>query len=264
MITNCQTCGKRFVTHWPELWPFREGNRYYCSQACKNTDDERFKRRIKTETSMKKGRPKGMGRCKITLEDKKKAVQIAIDGGDPMEYLRGLRSKNPAAMWYAIRENLKKADPATYEKILAARKDEPAKELREDGPAEEPEEQEGPAEESQDSEPAEDYVEYPKEDDPEEIPAKLIAKVDGPVAYESIMKQYAKGSRPLEVLGMTVTGVSGRTGFFQKSMYGGKPHIEFTNRDGHCMLVCADGWRTFIKELKKAAGIFGIDLDAEE
>lgn len=264
MVLNCPTCGKRFVAHWPELWPFREGNRYYCRQACKNSDDERFKRRIKTETSMKKGRPKGMGRCKITLEDKKKAVQIAIDGGDPLEYLRGLRSKNPAAMWYAIRENLKKADPATYEKILAARKDEPAKELREDGPAEEPEEQEGPAEESKDSEPAEDYVEYPKEDDPEEIPGKLFAKVTGPVEYEPIMKQYAKGPRPLEILGMTVTGVGGKMGFYQKSMFCGKPYIQFNGEGGECLDFSISGWKTFLKELKQAAGIFGVDLDAEE
>lgn len=54
---------------------------------------------------------------KITLEQKKKAVQIAIDGGDVLEYLRQLGSKNPSGLWWTIKNDVKAADPELYAKI---------------------------------------------------------------------------------------------------------------------------------------------------
>lgn len=54
---------------------------------------------------------------KITLEQKKKVVQIAIEGGDPLEYLRQLGSKNPSGLWWTIKNDLKAADPELYAKI---------------------------------------------------------------------------------------------------------------------------------------------------
>ena len=57
---------------------------------------------------------------KIALADKKKAVEIAISGGDPLEYLRSVGSKAPQALWYVIRKNLQEAEPKTYAKLLCA------------------------------------------------------------------------------------------------------------------------------------------------
>lgn len=54
---------------------------------------------------------------KITLEQKKKAVQIAIEGGDVLEYLRQLGSKNPSGLWWTIKNDVKAADPELYAKI---------------------------------------------------------------------------------------------------------------------------------------------------
>ena len=58
-----------------------------------------------------------MKKAKVTLEHKKKAVQIAIDGGDPLKYLKDHGAGNPAAMWYTIKQNVKDTDPDTFKKI---------------------------------------------------------------------------------------------------------------------------------------------------
>jgi hypothetical protein len=57
---------------------------------------------------------------KIALADKKKAVEIAIGGGDPLEYLRKCGSKNPQALWYMIKKNLQEVEPDQYAKLLCA------------------------------------------------------------------------------------------------------------------------------------------------
>ena len=54
---------------------------------------------------------------KVTLEQKKKAVEIALAGGDCLGYLKSIGSKQPAALWYKIRQDLKEAEPETYEKL---------------------------------------------------------------------------------------------------------------------------------------------------
>jgi len=55
---------------------------------------------------------------KLTLEVKKKAVQIAIDGMDPRIYLgRECNIKDPATAWWKIRQDLKDKDPAMYKKL---------------------------------------------------------------------------------------------------------------------------------------------------
>ena len=54
---------------------------------------------------------------KITLMQKKRAIQIALDGGNPLPFLRECGSSNPPGLWYTIKQDLKKVDPETYEKL---------------------------------------------------------------------------------------------------------------------------------------------------
>lgn len=65
---------------------------------------------------------------KITLADKKKAVEIAISGGNPLPYLKECGSKNPSAAWYAIKQTLKETDPETYALLPDLRKKDESKE----------------------------------------------------------------------------------------------------------------------------------------
>lgn len=59
---------------------------------------------------------------RVTLEQKKKAVEIALGGGDPLAYLKSIGSKQPPALWYAIRKGLQDADPDTFEKLMLMKK----------------------------------------------------------------------------------------------------------------------------------------------
>lgn len=54
---------------------------------------------------------------KVTREQKAKAVQIALEGGDPLRYLENCGASNPAQMWYKIKVVLKQNDPETYENL---------------------------------------------------------------------------------------------------------------------------------------------------
>lgn len=51
---------------------------------------------------------------KLTLEQKKQAVEIAIGGGNPLDFLKSIAIQNPSAAWYYIRKTLKDADPEKY------------------------------------------------------------------------------------------------------------------------------------------------------
>ena len=59
----------------------------------------------------------GMNCNKLTRAQKEKAVQIAISGGDPLDWLRTCGAKNPSAAWFYIKKTVAKADPKLYEKI---------------------------------------------------------------------------------------------------------------------------------------------------
>lgn len=72
--------------------------------------------RSESQITLGKGDENKLSR-KITLEQKKKAVQIAIEGGDVLEYLRKLGSKNPSGLWWTIKNDVKAADPELYAKI---------------------------------------------------------------------------------------------------------------------------------------------------
>lgn len=65
------------------------------------------------------GKGGGANVKKVTLEDKKKAVEIAIVGGNPIPYLKECGSRNPEALWSMIRRNVKEKDPELYAKIPA-------------------------------------------------------------------------------------------------------------------------------------------------
>ena len=54
---------------------------------------------------------------KLTLEDKKKSVQIALDGGNPLKFLKEAGAGNPSASWNYIKKILKEKDPEVYDRL---------------------------------------------------------------------------------------------------------------------------------------------------
>ena len=109
MVTKCTECGKRTVVLYPDLWVYKRGagspggQRFFCSWHCLRAYDKG------DETAMKQGR-------KVS-EKSMKAVQIALEGGDPQKYLEECWNKNPSAAWYAIKQQVKENDPETYDRL---------------------------------------------------------------------------------------------------------------------------------------------------
>ena len=58
-----------------------------------------------------------MSKHKLTREQKEKAVEIAIKGGDPLVYLKTCGAKNPTAAWWYIKKTLATKNPQLLEKI---------------------------------------------------------------------------------------------------------------------------------------------------
>ena len=107
MITICPVCKKEYEVLYPDKCAYKrrrtgEHQYYMCSWKCL------------TEFDKRKEKP-DLKRAKITLEQKKRAVEIAMNGGNPLKYLADCGSDNPTGMWYTIKQDLKKADPRTYE-----------------------------------------------------------------------------------------------------------------------------------------------------
>lgn len=117
MMNACPICGKRFPVIWPEHWIYKRNGVFYCSEQCLSVVIFRETNKLRQIDQERKRERYIVNR--ITMEQKKKAVQIAIAGGDPRDFLKECGSKNPAIMWTTIRQALKKSDPEMYEKLPA-------------------------------------------------------------------------------------------------------------------------------------------------
>ena len=94
---------------------YRRGPTYYCSDQCMDVAITRSTKLL--NSVLFKKRKDLIMNNKITLEMKKKAAQIAIDGGNPLPYLKQHGAKNPSATWQYVRKCLEKADPEMYAKL---------------------------------------------------------------------------------------------------------------------------------------------------
>lgn len=147
MMAVCAMCGKRVAVHWPEFYVYKRGERFFCGANCMEVYDvqrtrERIgwiddwkKRNAEGKPRRKRGRPrkdpdaagalpetKGQEdrtemKIFITPENRQKAVDIAIQGGNPLRYLEQCGAKNPSATWAYIKKLLRKSDPVRYEKV---------------------------------------------------------------------------------------------------------------------------------------------------
>ena len=119
MMSICPVCGKMTAIHWPEHWVYRRGSTYYCSANCMETSQARDMKKINFVIRRRKGKGEtNMANHKLTLEQKKKAVEIFNAGGDHIKYLTECGAKNPYATWAYITQKM----PATAK---AEKKEEP-------------------------------------------------------------------------------------------------------------------------------------------
>ena len=106
----CFLCGKEFYTSFPDSWAYKTDasilghRRLFCSWKCLRA----YEKEEELNKEMKR---------KITPKNKRKAIEIAISGGDPLEYLRECGSSAPEGGGYIIKKGLKGSDPETYDML---------------------------------------------------------------------------------------------------------------------------------------------------
>ena len=118
-MTTCAVCGKRFVIMWPEHYVYKKGDTYFCSQDCMIVYKTKLTRETSGFTAQRKEETEDMNH-KLTKEIKKRAVEIALEGGDFIGYLKKNGAKNPSAAWWYIKETLSKADPEKHAELMSA------------------------------------------------------------------------------------------------------------------------------------------------
>ena len=241
MMTNCPVCGKLTCIHWPEHWIYRRGSVFYCSATCMDVAMVKDMNAINEAVN----RRKEYAMKKITLEQKKQAVEIAVSGGNPLEYLKKCGSKKPDGLWYTIKENLKKVDPETYAKIPDFRgKTRTAKEPKTAGDAM-----------IAMKEAADNFFSQC-----EDMGLKLEAPT--PISggeWERMETPEAPKPAPLVYDGYTVCCIESKT-FGRFYWDRDHNHLDWTTAEGEEVSFTPTGWKTFLEELPKVAAILGVEL----
>ena len=228
MSQICRVCGKEFVALYPHLWAYRRGEDYYCSWKCLRAEEKGDESNMKTI---------------VTKEQKQKAVSMAIDGKDPLEYLREIGSKSPVKMWYYIKASVRKSDPELYAKIPDLRKiwtkPEAVPVVKVDGAI---------------------RIETPEAGKVEvmETPEGCSGLFVGTKGSEAVKEP--KISMPICYDGMMVREVEGLFGLYRRSDIGGKTYIDMENKEGlDTISMTVEQWRGFIEEYQKAARILWVE-----
>ena len=229
----CPECGKGFFVNLPEQWVYKRtiGNtvRHFCSWKCVRAFDK------------KTGERKKGGKMRlVTDEQKKEAVRIVLDGGDPRPFLEGLGVKAPEVMWYDIKGKLKLEDPETYGKLPRAL---PPRKKTPEAAQEEPKTA-GDAM-ALCAETADKFF--------DDLKAMGILKAETP--------EQPKITKPLNYDGMTVREVEGSFARYRRSDVSGSTYIDVEVHEGcDTLSYTVEQWRSFRKEHEKAAAILGVEL----
>ena len=117
MRPRCPVCKKLFWCDWPNMWAYKRDGVYLCSWGCLRKYDER-----KEAKEMKT----------LTTEEKRTACEVALTGGNPSPYLKGLGVTNVTTAWATCktwaRGNLNQDE---YEKLPEKLGKTPAKTVQE-------------------------------------------------------------------------------------------------------------------------------------
>lgn len=114
MMINCPVCGKLTVVHWPEHWVYRRGETYYCSDQCMDVDSVRDMKMLnmvlRRRINLKQVKETDMKNHKLTLEQKKRAMEMYQEGKDPIPFLKECGAKNPYAALDYIKKTVGKKE----------------------------------------------------------------------------------------------------------------------------------------------------------
>ena len=135
MMLTCFICGKKFFTAFPDNWPYRMMEKVFCSEDCRIVHKARDLHKFEYVTleapelqgyavedfeylKEKQERKKAEMARYLTEEQQDRAVEIALEGGNPVEYLKECGCKNQWASWGYIKQKLEKKDPEKYKRVI--------------------------------------------------------------------------------------------------------------------------------------------------
>ena len=244
MYKKCWNCGKRFDVLDQGRYVYKIGNIWFCRWNCQVAYE-------KQQEEKKKMRGK-----KITRAEKETAVQLAMEGKDPVAYLTELGNDGRIA-WGRIRLALKKNFPERYNQLPENQRLNPAGKVQVAEVPEKPEE-----------EPEEEAIETMRIETSDEIREIIRQQMEeeeenGPINGPLETGEKTMGIRePLRYEGMTVTGVTGEFGEYRMVANNGGQWIDYRNQNR--IVLTVDDWRAWLKELKHAARILGVELETEK
>lgn len=195
-----------------------------------------------------------MSKHKLTREQKEKAVEVAIQGGDPLEYLKKCGAKNPSAAWWYIKKTLAEKNPKLLEQIP----EKPGTVLEEKGLAvQAPENPKGgPKVEIAEKLPPEAAAEVPEKEHVVVVPHDDIE------AAANYMKKAEKDfhiiDKPLNYDGFKVSAITGEYGDYkiQDGLY-----FYFRSSAGMSLLrVSLANVKEVLDEIRRAAKVLGVDV----
>ena len=224
MRTKCPACGKKFEMPYPSLWAYNINKKqFFCGWKC-------IQKYREQEEEKKLG---------ITLEQKKKAVSIALGGGDPAAYLKECGSEEPTVSWNNILRNLETKDPEVYE-ILTRKVKKPKvdKGMPKKLELEAGENYEVSAKEAMDN-------------------AKTVADVFFGKCEEAGLK-IGKITAPLMHSGKTAIGWAGDFGEYHYDRKQG--YLDYESNDGEELSMPVEAWRSWLEEIHEVAQLLGVEL----
>lgn len=166
----------------------------------------------------------------LTDEERAEAMRIAMDGGNPRDYLGQIGCKNPTTSWKSILQYYRKHSPGVVEML-------PSK-LQ--GKAETPE------------------MPTVKLDGPLTIETPEASQVQ---IVETPEKPKNQITQPLVYDGMTIREIEGLFGRYRRTDINGAVYVDFENPDGADILsYTVDQWKKLRAEQENAFRILGVEL----
>lgn len=199
------------------------------------------------------------GHRKITKDQEKEAVRIALDGGDPLTFLEKCGIENPSQKWYDIKNEVKETDPDTFAKLP----------LRIQRKKEDKEPEVSLADAMAGMQEAADMFFGACEDmglkveTPEKpLPVQDLKLQPGGNYRISVETPEApKICKPVIYDGMIIREVESLFGRLRRSDVQGSIYLDFEPTDfADVLSYTVDQWRSFFRDLKDCAAILGVEL----
>lgn len=116
MWTTCPVCGKGIAVMWPDLYVYRRGKDFMCSENCLIVYETQRTRAANGFTEKRKEESK----MALTQKQRAEVVELAAEGGNPIEYLKKAGVPNPWATWSYLNQKLEKDDPEKHAAVARA------------------------------------------------------------------------------------------------------------------------------------------------